>query len=110
MRGRVWVEIQNAKIVRIFKNRKAAVLSGQATIEYSRKDAVAEIRKAVFNMAKGFCKYCGKYVPWGTGHMHEEKHRGEGGEISIYNSVWTCYNCHKREHPEKSLRFGEHGL
>jgi 5-methylcytosine-specific restriction endonuclease McrA len=108
MRGRVWCEVQNAKIIRIFKTRKAAVLSGQAVIEYPRKDAVAEIRREVFKLAEGFCKYCGKYVPWESGHMHEQIHRGEGGEISIYNSTWACYNCHKNEHPEKQLRFGEH--
>src|ERR1700690_1157416 len=114
MRGGCWVEIIDGRIVRIFKNRKSAVVSPawdeRRVEECPRKNAVTAIRNNIFDLSDGFCKYCGKYEPWSSGHMHEEIHRGEGGEISIYNSVWSCFTCHTNQHPEKTLRFGEHGL
>jgi 5-methylcytosine-specific restriction endonuclease McrA len=106
--GLVWVQIEDGNITRIFRNRKAAIASEGVVEKHEKADAVSQIRNRVFELAEGFCKYCNKYVPFCMGHMHEEKHRGEGGEVSIYNSVWSCWECHRKEHPEKTLRFGEH--
>jgi len=119
MRGRVFVELQNGSIIRIFRNSATAVLSKaweeRRVEEYPRREAVQCIRAKVFKDREGLCKYCGKYAPfdgdvYSRGHLHEELPRGRGGEISIFNSVWACYDCHKHQHPEKQLRFGEHEL
>src|SRR5208283_1147213 len=79
--------------------------------EVPKRFAVTAIRQEVFRLAGGNCKYCNKFVPFygdvfQRGHLHEEIHRGEGGEISVYNSTWACFECHKIQHPEKMLRFG----
>src|SRR5271167_1002264 len=109
-----FVETRDGEIIRIFKNRSSAIASeawGEDRVEaVIRSDAVLAIRTAVFDLAGGECKYCGKYVSFDGGHMHEEVHRGEGGEMSIDNSVWACSKCHENQHPEKRVRFGEHGL
>lgn len=114
MRGRVFVEFEEGQISRIFRNTRDAVLSAaweeKRVGEYPRKDAVGIIRKRVYDLAEGFCKYCGKYAGWEVGEMHEELPRGQGGEISIYNSVWSCVNCHRGpegQHKERQTRFGE---
>jgi 5-methylcytosine-specific restriction endonuclease McrA len=112
MRGRAWVEINpENKIIRIFKNRQRAVTSeafeDDRVREYSRKDAIGEIRKAVFERSKGICEFCGNYLTEQTGDLHEQLARGLGGEISLENSVFICRGCHKAQHPEKQLRFGE---
>jgi 5-methylcytosine-specific restriction endonuclease McrA len=114
MSERVLVETVDGQVVRIFRNNREAVLS-QAWEEhrvkvYKRRFAVGEIRSKVFSLSEGLCHYCGKYVPHRAGHMHEQIHRGEGGEISTNNSVWACYKCHMKQHPEKQTRFGEHDV
>ena len=112
MRGRVFVEYDaDGQICRIFRHTRNAVLSAawesKNVAEYARKDAIGIIRKRVFDLAEGICKYCGKYCNWDTGHMHEEVPRGQGGEISIYNSVWSCGKCHSDQHGDREPRFGE---
>jgi len=112
VRGRVFVEYDaDGQICRIFRHTRNAVLSAawesKNVAEYARKDAIGIIRKRVFDLAEGICKYCGKYCNWDTGHMHEEVPRGQGGEISIYNSVWSCGKCHSDQHGDREPRFGE---
>lgn len=115
MRGRVFVEYDaTGQICRIFRHRRNAVVSAaweeKRIHEYPRKDAVEFIRKRTFDIAEGHCKYCGKYCSWEVGEMHEELPRGKGGEISIYNSVWSCHDCHtgpSGQHKARQTRFGE---
>ena len=115
MRGRVLVEYDaDGQICRIFRNHRTAVLSAaweeKRVAEYPRKDAVSIIRKRVYDLAESLCVYCGKHCSWEVGEMHEEVSRGQGGEISIYNSVWSCHQCHtgpEGQHKERKTRFGE---
>jgi 5-methylcytosine-specific restriction endonuclease McrA len=97
-RGRVWVEKIDGKIVKLFRNQGAAAISKAAdegrVAETSRKDAVGEIRKQVFERSGGECEYCGKIVTYQTGHMHEVVPKGKGGDVSLYNCVFICYSCH----------------
>jgi hypothetical protein len=96
VRAHVWAELIDDKIVRIFKSRAPEAFS-KALLEdrvrqVARSYAVSEIRKEVFRLAEGKCKYCG-----GTAtDMHEEKLRSLGGEISIWNSCACCRKCHQK--------------
>lgn len=108
MRGRVWVEYDEHGVSKIFRTRATAVVSGKNIKEYPRKDAVEQIRRRIFERSQNHCEYCGKIITWGSMHMHEQITRGDGGEISIQNSVAICYDCHLLgEHGNRSLRFGE---
>lgn len=112
-RGRCFVEKDVAgNVVRIFRTAGAAatsnVVEGNRVTEYPRKDAVESIRLQVFARANSECEYCGDPLTWKTMHMHEKKARGDGGEISVYNSVALCYECHiNGEHGNRKTRFGE---
>lgn len=111
MRGRCWVALDEKGVTRVFKNYAAAVLSKSANIrEYPRKDAVGQVRQRVFERADGHCEDCNTLLTWASMHMHEKIHRGDGGEISLENSIAVCYKCHMDiEHGNRKLRFGEHG-
>lgn len=113
-RGRVWVELLDGRIIRVFKNVSQATLSESwpnNVKEYPRKDAVGEIRKRVFARANNECERCGKNLSPGQGHMDEKISRGEGGEISMSNCWELCYNCHigrpDAEHGNRRLMFGK---
>jgi 5-methylcytosine-specific restriction endonuclease McrA len=108
---KVWVEIENGLAIRIFNNHKFASkeqveFPKKIIKEVNRKEAIHQIRKQVFDMYKQECIYCGEYLTFQTMHMHERLPRGKGGEISIYNSVPACYNCHMRQH-DRQPKFGE---
>lgn len=113
MRGRCWVELDDKGCARIFRHYSEAIrwasdTSGRVA-EYPRKDAVGQIRQRVFEASGGICRNCGKPINWGF-HMHEQIPRGNGGEISIYNSVALCARCHLfGEHSDRQPRFGENG-
>lgn len=95
-------------IVRIFRNQKAALASDAPVIVLHRDVAVAEIRHQLWLRCKGVCELCGDTVTEGSGHMHEQKHRGQGGEISMDNSVFVCAKTHKQEHRDREPRWSRH--
>jgi hypothetical protein len=75
-----------------------------------RSEAVEEIRDQVYDRSKGFCRNCGDIILLDSFHMHEVKHRGKGGEISLDNSIALCAKCHigpEGEHKARRTRFGE---
>lgn len=66
------------------------------------------IRRAIWERQEGICIRCPSLITWKTAHLHETKHRGRGGKISLENSVLLCFECHlgpRGVHPEKQLRF-----
>jgi hypothetical protein len=107
MRKLVWIEINKTEhAIRIFKNRKSA----QAFAQASGKDitqafyapVVADIRHQLWLRCKGECELCATPVTEKSGHMHEQKHRGKGGEISLDNSVFICPKCHQDAHSDRT--------
>ena len=111
VRGRVWVELDEKGVARIFRHYSEAIMwageTGGKVAEYPRRDAVTQIRERVFEASGGTCRDCGKPINWSF-HLHEENPRGKGGEISIYNSIAICARCHLVfSHGNRRLRFGE---
>src|SRR4029077_5373772 len=94
--------------IRIFKSRlhSAGYHVGSVT-QMDRSHAVSVIRHLVFMRSQGFCEGCAIPVTELTGHMHEQKHRGKGGEISMDNSVFICAKCHQTEHKDRNPRFSK---
>jgi 5-methylcytosine-specific restriction endonuclease McrA len=107
MNNMVWVELNDVNAtVRIFRNRRAAHAFGKEWIaEQNRSEAVAEIRHQLWWRCKGECELCASPVTEQSGHMHEQVHRGKGGEISRANSVFICPPCHQRAHKDRNPRF-----
>lgn len=107
----VWVELRCDDpdgfpyVVRIFKNQKAAYASGLRTARTVYETAVKDIRAQLWKRCGGFCELCGDLVTEKSGHMHEQKWRGKGGEISLENSVFICAKTHKLEHNERNPQF-----
>ena len=95
--------------IRIFRTEKAAAESGLLYIFMNRKSAVGQIREQVRQRAKDECQWCSKPLNMNSMHMHEEIHRGQGGEISLANCVCICYSCHygPAGHGDRDTRFGE---
>lgn len=50
----------------------------------------------------GTCEICGEKRP-GL-EPHEKQHRGNGGKLSLENSVMVCRQCHNREHGNRNPR------
>ena len=101
----VWVEIGMAGLpIRIFRNRKQ--VSGFFR-EYPRREAIAAIRHQIFVRSAGYCELCAVPVTEQTMHMHEQKHRGKGGEVSLVNSVGICAICHKHEHRDREPKWSK---
>lgn len=73
-------------------------ISHKRLTQVSRTKAVTEVRHQIFVRSGGGCEYCGAAVTEQTGHMHEKVFRSHGGEISLANSVFICYTCHRGEH------------
>lgn len=109
----VWVELgAYRRIIRIFRSRSAAFhLTAKQkvtnAVEMKRSEAVGEIRHQIFVRSRGNCEICDAPIPEKTMHMHEQKHRGRGGEISLENSLAICATCHFRAHRDRRVRFGE---
>ena len=97
---KVWVELyvmgDRVNVVRVFKNRKAAMLAKDKVRveEVLRASAIGSIRRQVFLRENFTCAHCGAHVTWLTGHMHERVWKGRGGEVSVDNCVCLCYSCH----------------
>ena len=91
----VFVEIREGKIYRILRtNADAWRLPPEIVQQWPRAEAVKAIRQQVFERSKGECEDCGVRLTEYMGHMHERQSRGKGGEISMDNSCFICYNCH----------------
>lgn len=108
MSGLTWVELAADGIspIRIFRSRTAAFASGRSIGPfYTRAVAVGKIRHQLWLRCKGECELCASVVTEDSGHMHEQKHRGKGGEISLANSVFICPKCHAAQHADRQVRF-----
>ena len=105
----VWVEVDSLvshdQVLRIFRNGKEALASHGLLSRWPRRDAVSSIRHQIFLRSKGDCELCGSPITEITAHMHEQKHRGKGGEISLENSVIICAKCHRSAHADREPKF-----
>ena|ERR1700722_13255155 len=93
----VWTEIGDSSLpIRIFKNRKQAVMAGclLGGAYMLRAIAVESIRRQIWKRDGHTCTHCGAIVSWFTMQMHERIWRGRGGEISLDNGTCLCDNCH----------------
>lgn len=108
-RNRCFVEVIDRVPVRIFRTPLAAKLSPayneDRVREWPRIDATRAIREFVYKRSNGECERCGALITRQTGHMHEKVSRGDGGEISIYNSIFICSDCHIGRNGEHGNRF-----
>lgn len=91
--------------IRIFKNESQAHASIGDVSLMMYAVAVYHIRHAIWLRCKGECEICATPITEDSGHMHEVRHRGQGGEISLVNSVFICSTCHKRAHADRNTRF-----
>jgi hypothetical protein len=109
---KAFVELSSGTPVRIFRNRHAAMLADFPTVDIQimpYRQAVSTIRLQIWNRTKGECEWCSKPISEQSMHMHEMVSRGDGGEISLVNSVGICYDCHfgPAGHGNRVTRFGE---
>lgn len=106
----VWCAIDfRGGITEIFKSKKAAFASTAHKLEeMSKSFAISEIRYSIFYRQNGICINCPNFITWAGMHLHEKKHRGQGGTYSLENDEGLCADCHLRiMHPEKQLNFGK---
>ena len=102
----VWVALSHGEPIHIFKSEKAAVESGyQFITEVPRRYAVANIRHQLFLRSGGQCENCDANLTEKSGHMHERVWRGQGGDISLENSIFICFKCHGFAHRERAPQF-----
>lgn len=105
----VWVE-QDAKMlhaIRIFKNKKDAIASRLHVVTMLRSIAVKDIRDQIMKRAKGYDELSGEPITSASAHMHEQRHRGKGGEISLDNSVGISQSTHRRAHAGRNPHFSK---
>lgn len=109
MSEHVWVEADLSgvypRVVRIFKSDRSAFAAHIPLTSMHYMAALASVRRQCFYRSKGFCELCGDLLTEKSGHLHERKHRGKGGEISLENSVFVCAKTHKREHRDREPKF-----
>ena len=111
--SKVWVQLgDNGQAVRIFRTQKEMFFECPVDCDASMERAIAvgQIRAQIWNRQNGVCAKCSTLLTKSGMHMHERKHRGRGGEISLENSEGLCYQCHlgaRGAHPEKQLMFGK---
>lgn len=111
-RNRVLCEIEpeSRKIVRILRfGGTALFLRPEQVIELPKVEAVKQVRDRVYELSKGDCRNCAASLSYPNGfHMHELKTRGAGGEISIFNSVALCADCHlNQEHGDRKPQWSK---
>jgi len=106
MKKLVWVELGDlGQAIRIFKTKRAARAFQGRILEVDYRIAVSEIRHQLWCRCQGECELCASPVNENSGQMHEQKHRGQGGEISLANSVFICPTCHKAAHRDRNPRW-----
>ena len=104
----VEVDTRTAVPRRIFKSKRVSYASdGGTTIHMRRADAVSSIRHQIFLRSKGDCEICTAPLTESSGHMHEQIHRGQGGEISLANSVFICAKCHRDAHKARNPQWSK---
>lgn len=107
----VWVETNAQGLaIRIFRSASAAGRhpdNFQYIVRMPRSEAVSQIRHQLWLRCKGQCELCGDTVIEISGHMHETKHRGKGGEVSLANSVFVCPRTHVLEHKDRNPRWSK---
>jgi hypothetical protein len=104
----VWAEKDDQyRAIRIFKSKKAALNSGVCVSPILYAVAVYQIRRTIWLRSKGECELCAAPITESSGHMHEQQHRGKGGEISLANSVFICPICHRRAHADRNPHFSK---
>jgi len=96
--------------IRIFRGSHAAFVHGMIVDTMEYKQAVGQIRHQLFIRSGGYCELCGDIVLESSGHMHETKHRGQGGEISLENSVFICAKTHRLEHKDRNPHWSKKPL
>ena len=113
-RGMAHIEIRDGKPHRIFRSGKAwavAFAHGVFVSVMARVDAVRQIRWQLYQKCGGHCTWCGEATSWEGCQMHEVVPRGDGGEISLENSIILCYDCHQGRadsaHGNRKLQFGK---
>lgn len=102
MSEKVWVELVDGTPVRICRT-----FTGEVHL-IDRRVAVGAIRHAVFVRSKGQCEWCNETITERGMHLHEQVSRGNGGEISLSNSVGICADCHlnsKKGHGKRKPQF-----
>ena len=105
----VWVECGvDYRPIRIFRSKKAAFAAGIPVVPTSRALAIQVIRHKLWLRSQGECELCGSWLLEETGQMHERQHRGKGGEISMENSVFICFACHRDAHADRNPRWSKH--
>lgn len=109
---RVWVELDQTRnfVVRIFRSAAASCGSKGPADRLIYSVAVQAIRHRLWLRCGGECELCASPVTESSGHMHEQKHRGQGGEISLTNSVFICPTCHLHAHNDRNPRFTNKSL
>ncbi len=97
----VFVEIdpETELPIRILKHwAHASQLDPAVVRQMAKAVAVNYIRLQVIARAirnkNILCAFCGNIITPGTGHMHEVKAKGDGGEVSLDNCVFICPRCH----------------
>lgn len=105
----VWVELRPI-VVRIFRSRKASIAASRRIpcgniVLKKYGDAVGELRHTLFLRSQGNCEQCNSPINEKGSHMHERKHRGKGGEISLGNSILVCAACHDFDHRDRKPKF-----
>lgn len=91
---RVMVEIDPASQlpIRILKHFEFKLPEERFRV-WPRKEAVASIRKQVFDRSQGMCENCGATITWKF-HMDEDIPKSKGGEVSVVNCRALCSKCH----------------
>ena len=114
MSKQVWVEVDEVgNPIRIFYSQRRAIqvgVEGKKVELFDRSVAVSVIRDIIWDRTGGDCTWCGNPITKASLHMHEVLPRGEGGEISLDNSVGICADCHigpQGAHGNRRPRFGE---
>jgi 5-methylcytosine-specific restriction endonuclease McrA len=108
----VWCEVAEGKVIRIFRSQKLAFANCEPVTRF-KDEAVAEIRRQVYDRQSGACLWCPRELPysgsvWERFHMHEKIPKGRGGEVSLENSIGLCPTCHLEvAHGNRRPRFGE---
>lgn len=74
--------------LRPYPKKKAIRLKGRE---------LSELRKQVAKRANYRCQRCNCFAPLSTGHMAHIKSRGAGGDDSLENTEWLCFDCHIAE-------------
>jgi hypothetical protein len=104
-----WVELDPTRnwVVRIFKTTKASLKSTGPVELLSYAEAVSSVRHQLWLRSRGQCELCAVPVSEQGGNMHEKRHRGKGGEISLDNSVFICRVCHMHAHANRAPRWSK---